>query len=1082
MQGCIARVAFQLVAVLGAITVFTGEAAATDVPVTWRGDAALHDAQFVGSQVGIAVGAHGAVWKTGDGGLTWTNVPCPTNCSLQSACFLTDKIGWVAGSETSPFTGQESGVLLATQDGGQTWRSLSDGPLPPIIHIKFFGTDEGVMAARATSHVPSGVMKTADGGKTWTPVDGVADGPWRTACFIDPEMGFVAGSLGRLSLVGGEQLFASKLPAQGLRSIRAIKMGVNDSGWLAGDGGLLLRTTNGGIVWDAPRTALPEELRTSMDFRAVEMRGESVWLAGAPGSVIWHSANAGQTWQRFLTGQSTPINSIRFMNDAAGIAVGELGVVLRTEDGGRSWQAVRGKDRRVALLSLQTRPSSVSPAWLAKQCGELGYRGAVWIANRQDIGPDARAADLEATLKVAIERSGGNAGDTFWQLPVAIPGLEFSSDKLIADWQKRTEGKLAPLMVGVLVRQIRTWRPSVVILDQPARDDAAGQLLLDASLRALEQAADSTRYIEQRELTGLAPWKVERVYLQLPPGSAGDVAVDLDEYLPRRKLSVRMASTSSEALIRRDELIDGPRPSVRQLSFRRIGLDGRPEAGTGGGRDFFAGLSLAPGSDARRELEMIDEADMARQQKLVQRHRNFQAIADQSLDNPRMAGQMIGQLGGLVRDMEASQGAELLRGLAEEYRERSLFELVEATNLELIRRYPQEPAAQEAMGWLFQFWISSETAWQRMRRSTNETSRAAADIESNARVIQQVADILSGNNNAVDPARLEVPQAVRQSSRPGRLNRVLLPQESEPALPRSGRNGQMSTTVKQDWRRGELQDWLKRAGDLASQLEQQSPALFHSPEIQFPLASLRRQTGNVTNSDAIFRSFLSRTAEPGTRMLAEREVWLMFPTAQTPRQIAACQRAEQKPRLDGVLADPCWQDSRELRLTSEPIGDDLADPSGTDSTLVMLSYDDEFLYVGMSVPRRDGAPLDRPQSGRDYDSDLSRHDRISICLDVDRDYGTWYEFQVDQRGFTSESCWQDRSWNPAWYVAADADEAHWRIEAAIPWNELSPRPPQRGDHWGVSISRTTPTVGMQSWLHPPLSRPRPASFGLLKFD
>lgn len=1060
----------------------TGQSA--ELRETWRDDAALYDVQFIGSKNGFAVGAQGAIWSSNDSGRSWVAVPSGVNCAFRSACFLTDQIGWVAGSEISPFTGLDSGVLMFTEDGGRLWRKLGADQLPPITYVKFFGLDEGVVVGRPTSEVPSGIMRTADGGKTWTAINGVATAPWRAASFLAPEMGAVGGPEGRLSLVGGEQLLASKLPTQGLRTVRAVTLLADDSGWLAGDGGLLLRTTSGGIVWESSAGSLPDELRIGIDFRTVEARGEKVWLAGSPGSVVWHSSNAGRNWQRYVTGQNAPLNSIRFVNETTGIAVGEFGAILRTEDGGRSWQATRGKDRRAAVLSLQSRPSQVTPAWISKLAGEQGYRSAVWIANRQDLGPAAPMNDTESRLSAAVEQSGGHAGDIFWQLPVMVPGLEYSSDKLIAEWQKRTEGKLAPSLLSVLVRQLRTWRPSVVILDQPSQDDVASQLLLDAALKAIEQAADSTRYPEQRELTGLSTWKVEQVYLQLAAGTTGDATIDLDEYLPRQKMSIRLASAYSNALVRPDRATTDSPTAPRFFAYRRIGLDGRPLTQTGLGRDFFAGLSLAPGSDARRDFASIDESDLEKMQKLVQRHRNFQAIASKTLDDPRMAGQMIAELGGLVRDMDSKQGAELLRGLAEEYRERSLFDLVEATNIELIRRYPQEPAAVDAMRWLFQFWISSETAWQRTRRMTNETTRIASDIQANAKLIQQAADTLSSGVGGVNTAHYtEEAAPIKQTARPGQLNRVNLPQDFNASGQPRGKNTPRAATLQQDWRTGEMRDWHKRAEELASQLEMQSPGLFRTPEIQFPLAALRRTTGSVAKSDAIFRGYLSRSTDPATKSLAEREIWLMLATAQVPQAIAICQPTAERPRLDGVLADPCWQESRDLRLTTEALTDGLSDSPEPNATLVMTSYDNEFLYIGLSVPRLEGAPLDRPQqAGRTHDADLSKHDRVTICLDVDRDYTTWYEFSVDQRGWTCERCWEDRRWNPTWYVATDADATHWRIEAAIPWSELAASPPRRGTVWGTAITRTTPTVGLQSWTHPPATRPRPSSFGLLKFD
>ena len=1098
MHGCGCRVVrgwVGIACVLAvAVILSTSFARGADVPKSWLDDAALHDVQFVGSKIGYAVGAHGAIWKTGDGGRSWQLVPSGTTSSLHSACFLTDQIGWAAGREVVPFAGLDAGVLLFTENGGQTWKSLANQQLPALSFVKFFGLDDGVVVGQPSASSPSGILKTSDGGKSWQSVAGTVSHPWRAAAFLDIELGMVGGHEGRLSLIAGEQLLASKLPPQGLRSIRAVALQHNDTGWIAGDGGLVLKTSSGGVVWESPSALLPEELRNGIDFRAVEMRKESVWLAGSPGSVIWHSPNGGRSWQRQLTGQPSPLHAIRFSNDAQGVAVGDFGVILRTEDGGQSWQTVRGADRRAAVLSMQARPSQVASAWVAKLSGEQGYRSAVWIANRQDVGETSQSNNLDSRLTTAVERCGGNAAEIHWQLPVTVPGLEFALDKLQADWQKRTEGKLGPTLIGTLVRQLRTWRPSVVILDQPAKDDAASQLLFDAALRAIEQASDATRFIEQRELTGLSPWKVDRVYQRLAAGGNGDAVVELDEYLPTRKTTVRLAASASDSLLHAIGSTAGANSRSQRLAFRWIGVDGRPASDTTVARDFFAGLSLAPGSAARRELAPLDETDLERRQKLAQRQRNFAALTQKSLDDPRIAGQMIGQLGGLVEGMDAQQGAELLRGLAAEYRQRSLFELVESTNVELIRRYPQEPVALDAMRWLMQFWTSQETAWQRTRAMTNNTQQAASDPQSNAKQLQQAAATLAGGKGGVTTADYQTEaHAVKSNTSSGNLRRVDVQFDFDKNGPsrdkKKGPRGvidspRMKLANQQEWRSEAVRDWHSRAADLAKQMEAQSPSLFQTPEIQFPLGALRRVGSSASQSDAIYRNFLTKATDDATRLLAQRELWAaQLATAEAPRAMAVCRRANEKPRLDGVLSDPCWQVSTELMLTREPVRDDGQSEPEPTASLVMLAYDAEFLYVGLSVPRLEGAPLDRPENkGRTHDADLSRHDRVSICLDVDRDYTTWYEFQVDQRGLTTESCWDDRRWNPTWYVATGTEDSHWRIEAAIPWTELTPVPPQRGTIWSAAVTRTTPTVGTQAWVHPTLARPRPSSFGLVRFE
>src|SRR6185436_11424105 len=91
-------------------------------------DAQLHDIQFVSSRLGWAVGDHGVIWHTRDGGAHWELQTSNVTCTLSSVCFLTDRVGWAAGGATMPFTRLSSGVLLQTTDGGKSWRSLLASP------------------------------------------------------------------------------------------------------------------------------------------------------------------------------------------------------------------------------------------------------------------------------------------------------------------------------------------------------------------------------------------------------------------------------------------------------------------------------------------------------------------------------------------------------------------------------------------------------------------------------------------------------------------------------------------------------------------------------------------------------------------------------------------------------------------------------------------------------------------------------------------------------------------------------------------------------------------------------------------
>jgi hypothetical protein len=198
-----------------------------------------------------------------------------------------------------------------------------------------------------------------------------------------------------------------------------------------------------------------------------------------------------------------------------------------------------------------------------------------------------------------------------------------------------------------------------------------------------------------------------------------------------------------------------------------------------------------------------------------------------------------------------------------------------------------------------------------------------------------------------------------------------------------------------------------------------------------------------------------------------------------PQKTITCRAAQERPKADGLLSDSCWQEATEIPLSTSAAPLAGAAPHA----FVMLAHDAQYLYFAASVPRVAGLPKDGPMRlGRTHDQDLSAYDRIALFIDVDRDGTTWYEIDIDQRGCVAESCWNDPSWNPALLIAAEGDDERWRIEGAIPFSEMVPRPPRPGEAWGLAVVRTAPAVKQEAWIPPASTRPRPESFGLLRFQ
>lgn len=130
-----------------------------------------------------------------------------------------------------------------------------------------------------------------------------------------------------------------------------------------------------------------------------------------------------------------------------------------------------------------------------------------------------------------------------------------------------------------------------------------------------------------------------------------------------------------------------------------------------------------------------------------------------------------------------------------------------------------------------------------------------------------------------------------------------------------------------------------------------------------------------------------------------------------------------------------------------------------------MSYDADFLYFAV----RCGKPAEEvlpTASKRTRDENLSRFDRISLTLDLDRDYSTAFQFQIDCRGCMAEDCWGDSTWNPRWFVATKQEPTAWTAEVAIPRMALTADGFSLNKTWAMNVVRVLPGQGVQAFSLP----------------
>ena len=998
-----------------------------------RGDALLADVCHVGAQLAWAVGDRGAIWHTGDGGRAWRLQESTVDCRLNSVVFVDENNGWAAGGSTQPYTHTTRGVILRTTDGGRHWARVERLLLPTLVKIKFFNPRQGVAIGRASELFPSGIFTTDDGGRSWNtlPAEGTGSwrkGSWRTGDFVDRNIGALAGDFGSLATLRRRSIESATGSVGLLRSVAAMTLVAPSGGWLVGDGGLIRTTADLGSSWQEPPGELPTALAEHFDLGAVDAMGSHVWVAGSPGTRVFHTADAGRTWEAAATGSNVPLRAIEFVDVRQGYAVGALGTILTTDDGGRSWRVARGGGSRAALLGVFSQAEDIPLELFAKLSAADGYLAAVDVLCRR--APSEMLADLAGLAPrthEALVAVGGSSTEAAWNFPVRQAGLRLSIDQLIAGLDRANDGQAIRRLESRVVRQIRTWRPDVIVTHDaaPRGDRPLAHLVNQIVLRAVEAAADPTQHVVLATDVGLAPWRVKKVYGTLPPGERGSTNLDTTALVPRLGRSLSDVASGARGLV---AAAYSQPPGV--LGFHLL-VDAVPQ--DRGRRDFFSGIALTAGGEARRPLATPSADNLQRLRRLAGRRRNMQELLRRNQQDPAW----LAQLGRLTQGLDVVAGGDVLYQLALQYRQNGRPSLAAEVAEQLAVRYPEHPASASAQLWLVQYYASAETAL-----------RAAASIN----VVVGRAEMLASHNLGADFSE-------RAVTADGTVPLVVAREQSL--------LGAAEVTDRR----------LQRATALADRIEKTRPMLFAQPQLRFPLAAAQRRLGNGVEAERIYLAAARTQPQDAWRASALAERWLAAPTNRSPaKNVWSCLKAAVRPHLDGRLDEPVWREAMQVELKSAQ-RDDAQWPA-----VVRLAYDDEFLYIAAECRKAPGASYPETDAVRPRDPDLTSRDRVELYLDVDRDRATSWRLVFDHRGWTGESCWGDATWNPTWYVAAESDAEVWTVEAAIPLAELSSQQPRAGQAWAVGAQRIVPGAGFQSWTQPAAIAVVPEGFGLLVFE
>ena len=272
----------------------------------------------------------------------WQQVNSPTNKHLWSVHFVDDNRGWISG---------DSGLVIHTEDGGETWQQQFTGSELRLQSIHFVDEYNGWTVGK-----DGNLFYTNDGGNNWNFVEGVADTHLTHVFFINKNVGWITGAGGLImkSEDGGKSW--SKKESGTSEYMTAIEFIDENTGYATAPL-IILKSEDGGESWTQAYKSGSEEYK---DLALTSVN--SVWVAGrnwGSGSEarIIATTDGGENWQPQETGiTGSSIISVSFRNEMNGLGVGNKGKIIVTRDGGNSWD-IQPADSNDFYLDAQLLPS-----------------------------------------------------------------------------------------------------------------------------------------------------------------------------------------------------------------------------------------------------------------------------------------------------------------------------------------------------------------------------------------------------------------------------------------------------------------------------------------------------------------------------------------------------------------------------------------------------------------------------------------------------------------------------------------------------------------------------------------------------
>ncbi len=331
---------------------------AGDIPFSIRYD----EIYFINPDTGWAVNADGAIFKTTNGGDSWSFL-FQNFQYFRSVEFINDSVG---------FVGALSPQFFKTTDRGNNWVDISASipePLNGICGMSHVG--ENIICGVGVWSGPAYFIRSDDQGQNWTFIDlsSFADG--MVDChFINADTGFVAG--------------------------------INNQ-----TGALVLKTTDGGSNWELVfSSGRPNEYVWKLDFLNDEYAFGSIENFNPNDSTfIIKTTDGGNTWSEIMASPNhLDVQGIGFLNQNLGWLGPRNEGLLETKDGGQTWDPIEVLPNINKFFRINDTLIFASGSFVYKYIGEMlttrTEAGPLPIAHKIDVAPVPFSSELLVSIEL----------------------------------------------------------------------------------------------------------------------------------------------------------------------------------------------------------------------------------------------------------------------------------------------------------------------------------------------------------------------------------------------------------------------------------------------------------------------------------------------------------------------------------------------------------------------------------------------------------------------------------------------------------------------------------------------------------